>query len=401
MALTTQATVDIEKLVHGGEGLGRLDGQVVLVPYVLPGERVSLISERVKSGLLRGSATEVLQASPERVVPRCEYFTACGGCHLQHAAYGLQLEQKRAILRETLQRLGGIRYTADIPVTSGEPWSYRNRVQLHFKDGKCGFHRAASHEIEPIDHCHISSPMVVETIARLAAAAKRAEWPKFLRSLEVFTNESEVQLTVLESNQPVAARFFEWTKTFLPVAQSAIEYPAAGYVFRISRGSFFQTNRFLIEALVQEAIGGETGGHAVDLYAGAGLFSLPLARSFERVDAIERGGPAFRDLEWNATRDGASRLTIRRASAEEFLRELTTPPELIVADPPRSGLGSETVKELLRLRPARLTVVSCDASTLARDLKKLLAGGFQIAGLRLVDLFPQTYHFETIASLES
>ena len=145
MAHTTQnspAEVEIEKLVYGGDGLARLNGQVVLTPYVLPGEKISLTPERIKAGLLKGTRVQILQPSAERIEPRCEYFMACGGCHLQQAGYDFQLAQKQSILRETLRRIAGVDHSEDIAVIRGEPWAYRNRVQLHFKAGTCGFHKA-------------------------------------------------------------------------------------------------------------------------------------------------------------------------------------------------------------------------------------------------------------------
>lgn len=395
-----RSIVEIEKLVYGGEGLARMDGQVVLTPYVLPGEKVSIDTSRVKNGLLRGTAPEVITAAAERIVPRCEYFGDCGGCHLQHAGYDFQLAQKRGILLETLQRIGGIRHEGEIALISGEPWFYRNRIQLHFERGQSGFHRAGSHEVRPIDHCYIASPLLVEAIGKLRAAVKRPEWPRFLRSLELFTNESELQINVTDSTRPVAARFFDWLKTLLPsFVMGSIEYRVGAHNYRISRGSFFQINRFLIDALVNEAILDAAGEHAIDLYAGAGLFSMPLAGRFTQVDAVERGGPGFRDLEWNAAQNSAANLQAKRAAAEDFLREVEKAPDFILADPPRAGLGKETANQLLRLKAPRLTIVSCDAATLARDLRTLLADGYELKRLALVDLFPQTYHFETVACM--
>ncbi|HMF78621.1 MAG TPA: class I SAM-dependent RNA methyltransferase [Bryobacteraceae bacterium] len=392
--------VDIEKLVYGGEGLARQEGQVILVPFVLPGEKVSVTPERVKNGLMRASTAQVLQRSPQRIEPRCEYFADCGGCHLQQTGHVYQVEQKLAILRETLQRLGSLTYEAEIPAVSGEPWNYRNRVQLHFQDGKSGFHRAGSHDIRSVSHCEIASPLLNQTIALLQGAVRQTEWPKFLRSLEIFSNESQIQITVLDSNRAVAARFFDWTKGFLPPqVDGAIEYQALGHTFRISRGSFFQTNRFLLDQLVNVALGDSSGEHAVDLYAGVGLFTLPLSQRFKTVDAVERGGPAFHDLEWNAAHAGATNIRPRRGSAEEFLPRNEGKPELIVADPPRAGLGPTATAELLRILPPQLTIVSCDPATLARDLRKLLPGGYAVEKITLVDLFPQTYHFETVVHL--
>ncbi|MGA8026704.1 MAG: class I SAM-dependent RNA methyltransferase [Bryobacteraceae bacterium] len=391
-----QATVEIEKLVYGGEGLARLDGQVVLVPFVLPGERVSVTVDRVKTGLLRGALPHVLEPAPQRTPPGCEYFANCGGCHYQHAEYEFQLQQKKAILIETLQRLGGIQFEGEVRVLSGEPWHYRNRIQLHFENAQAGFHKAGSHDLCAIDHCPISSPMLNQAIAKFQAAATQPEWPDFLRSLEIFTNETDVQLNIVDSIRPVAARFFEWCGTFVPLARGAIEYAAAGQMFRISRGSFFQVNRFLADALIGEVLCAGEGSYAVDLYSGVGLFSIPLASRFRRVDAVERGGPPSRDLESNANQSANVRAV--KASAEEFLRGLSDAPDLIVADPPRAGLGRDAINELLRLKPPRLTLVSCDPSTLARDMRKLMPE-YGIERLTLIDLFPQTYHFETVVHL--
>lgn len=390
--------VRVEKLVYGGEGLARMDGQVLLAPFVLPGELIRARARRVKNGLLRASDLHVLEPSPERASPRCEYFATCGGCQYQHANYGYQLQQKAAILCETLQRLGGLEYDREIQIVHGPEWEYRNRIQLHFRDGQLGFHRAGSHDLCAIDHCPISSPKLNEVIGKLVWAAKRPEWPKFLRSLELFTNESDIQLNVIDSTRPVAARFFEWCGTFLNgLAHNTIEYAALGHKFRISRGSFFQVNRHLIDRLVTEVIRDSHGESAIDLYAGVGLFSLPLAGHFEHVQAVERGGSAFRDLEAN-TAHVSDRLRAQQASAEEFLGTLNTAPDVIVADPPRAGLGMQASTELLRLRPRSLRIVSCDPATLARDIRKFTTA-YHIERLTLIDLFPQTYHFEVVTHL--
>jgi 23S rRNA (uracil1939-C5)-methyltransferase len=342
----------------------------------------------------------VLEPAPGRVTPKCDYFGCgkCGGCHYQHFEYPVQVAEKRAILAETLQRQGGFKYEGEINAVTGDPWYYRNRIQLHFEDGIVGYHRAASHEIYPIAHCEISSPVLNDVLRRLQDAVKQQAWPKFLRSLEVFTNESEVQLNVTESNRPVSKRFFDWCKTFLPhVADGPITYEVGAVRFRLSGGSFFQVNRFLVEPLMQQVIGSEEGETAVDLYSGAGLFSIPLASRFKNVTSVERGGSAFRDLEFNARENGV-RIQAHKSSAEEFLRSLGTAPDLLIADPPRTGLGKETTAELLRIGPSKLVIVSCDPTTLARDLRALLPH-YELVNLTLVDLFPQTYHIETVAKL--
>lgn len=392
------ATVEVEKLVYGGDGLARLDGRVILTPFVLPGEQIEVITSRGKGGLLRGRSPRILQPSVHRVLPRCEYFANCGGCHYQHADYDYQLEVRRGILHETLQRLGGITYDGEIGIISGYPWNYRNRIQLHSGERRLGFRKAESHDICPITHCEISSPALNDAIAKLNGAVQRKGWPAFLRTIELFTDEHQMQLSVVETMRPVAARFFTWCESFMPsLTADPLNYKVADHSFRISRGSFFQVNRFLIEALMAEATTGAEGESALDLYAGVGLFSLPLARHFAEVTAVERSAAAYRDLEWNASQ--ASR-NIRTAKipAETYLRELTETPDFILADPPRAGLGKEATDEILRLLPPQLTYVSCDVATLARDIRQL-ASTYTMDRLTLVDLFPQTYHFETVVHL--
>jgi 23S rRNA (uracil1939-C5)-methyltransferase len=394
-------TVRIEKLVYGGDGLARVEGQVALVPYVSRGDLVKIQAQRVNSGLLRAGAPEVLEAAGARVTPRCEYFGwgKCGGCHYQHLAYEVQVSEKKTILAETLQRQGGIHFEGEIKAITGEPWYYRNRIQLHFEDGAVGFRRAGSHQIYPVAHCEISSPVLNEVIRQLRHAVKQSAWPKFLRSLEVFTNESEIQLNVTETSRPVSKRFFEWCQTFLPkLADGAITYEAAGLQFRLSGGSFFQVNRFLVQPLMEEVLGQEEGDSAVDLYSGAGLFSIPLAQRFKRVTSVERGVSAFRDLEMNAPVNGVT-LQARKSSAEGFLATLETSPDLLIADPPRTGLGKQATAELTRIKPAKLVIVSCDPTTLARDLRSLLPY-YELKAVTMVDLFPQTYHIETVAKLQ-
>ncbi len=394
----SEVEVGIEKLVYGGDGLARLNGQVVLIPFVLPGEQVQITTARVKGGVARGNVLQILNEVPGRAVPGCEYFTTCGGCQYQHANYELQLTQKQAILRETLRRLGGIEYEEEISVVSGPQWNYRNRIQLHFRNKRTGFYRAGSHDLCEITHCPISSPVLNEVIGKLQAAARQPQWPDFLQSLEVFTNEDRVQLTIGDSMRPVAARFFDWCGTFIPqLAHEPIEYLAAGHTYRIGLGSFFQVNRFLVDALIKQVAGEAQGQSAVDLYAGVGLFTLPLADRFETVYAVERGGSAFRDLETNA-KQKEGKIQAERGSAEEFLGKLQVAPDLLIADPPRTGLGNATTAEIIRLRVPRMTLVSCDPATLGRDLKTLVPT-YKIERMTLIDLFPQTYHFETIVQL--
>ncbi len=385
----------IEKLVYGGAGLSRVDGQVVLTPLVLPGEQVRAEMERTSSGVQRARLQEVLRASSDRVGPPCPYFGRCGGCHYQHAEYAAQVEIKRGILAETLQHVGKIEPPAKIEAITGEPWGYRNRAQFHIRDRQLGYLEMGSHKLCAIEKCPISSPKINECIGILRKMLKDSRWPKFVTSIEIFTNESQVQLNVRETSQPVARRFFEWCAKEIPgMVPGALEYDG----FRVGGESFFQVNRFLSAPLVEAAIGDAAGTSALDLYAGVGLFSVSLAKKFERVTAVESGTGAVQDCIVNARKAGAELNAVAR-SVDDYLRSLDSAPDFVLADPPRSGLGKIAVARLNELQPARMTIVSCDPSTLARDLAGLLAGGFHLDELTMVDLFPQTFHIEAIAKL--
>jgi 23S rRNA (uracil1939-C5)-methyltransferase len=224
-------------------------------------------------------------------------------------------------------------------------------------------------------------------------------WPQFIRSVEIFTDERQVQLNVIETDQPVAKRFFEWCgETIAGLVGSTLDYEER---FRVGRNSFFQVNRFLVDRLVETAIEGAEGGAALDVYAGVGLFSLALARKFGQVTAVESGASAVRDLEFNAERAGLSNVKAIQKSAEEYLAALEEAPDFVLVDPPRAGLGKAVVARLAELRPRQLTVVACDAATLARDLAGLIGAGYRMERLTLVDLFPQTMHLETVVQLRS
>ena len=387
----------MEKLVFGGEGLGRVDGRVVLAPYVLPGERIRAAPEQEKPGLIRARTLEVLEPAPSRVEPPCPYFGRCGGCHYQHAAYETQLAVKRAILAEELRRVGKLEPPERIEMLSAEPWGYRNRVELHIEGRSLGYREARSHKLCAIDHCPISSPKLNETLATLNRMLHDPRWPRFIRSLELFTDEEQVQLNVTDTARPVARRFFDWCAENIPgLAAGALDYQGS---FRVSRNSFFQVNRFLLDRLVEAAVGPAGGERALDVYAGVGLFTLALAGQFREVTAVESGAAAVRDLLFNAGRAGRANVQAERKTAQAYLDSLQTAPDFLLLDPPRAGLGKSIVRRLAELHPPAITLVACDPATLARDLAGLRLAGYRIEGLALVDLFPQTYHLETVVRL--
>jgi 23S rRNA (uracil1939-C5)-methyltransferase len=382
--LPTEENLTIEKLVYGGEGLARLDGKVVLVPYVAPGESIRADVERVKNDLFRGRVTSIVTPSAARVAPPCPYFLRCGGCQFQHLEYTLQVEQKVAALREVLRRVGKIEYAGEIEAITGEPWAYRNRIQLHVDRGAIGYFEHGSRRLCAIESCPIASPALDRAIAVLNS--HRARLGTFSGAVELFTNETEIQVNVLERVPRSILSAFETIGISDP-----IDYQG----FRVSRDSFFQVNRFLVDALVNSAVANREGGHALDLYAGVGLFSKALADRFQTVTAVESGRSAFRDLTHNL----ADRVAAENTAVEEYLAGVSDRPDLILADPPRSGLGKTVVAELARIQASSVVIVSCDPATLARDLQALMVSGYRIEKITLVDLFPQTFHLEAVVDL--
>lgn len=378
--------VTVERWVYGGDGLARVDGKVVFAPFLLPGERARI----AQRDAMHADLAEILDSSPDRVAPPCPLFTRCGGCHYQHAPYEFQLARKAEILREQLKRVGKIEYSGEIGIVSGPPLGYRNRVQVHLADGKLGYLAPRSHDLVPLESdCPVASPRLNQALGAMRERLKDSRFPRFVKSMELFTNETEVQINVLDTGRPVARWFFDWCES-----AAAIDYTTSLGAFRVSPHSFFQVNRFLVEKLVEAALADLQGESALDLYAGVGLFALPLTKRFAAVTAVEAAGSAARDLDHNV----AGALLVEHERVEDYLGRLKTTPDLILADPPRAGLAKAVASHLNRLAPKHLVIVSCDPATLARDLAAM--PNYSLARVTIVDLFPQTYHLETVVHLE-
>jgi len=428
------------KLIYGGEALGHHMGRAVLVPRVLPGERVEVEEVRTAKGVIHARPLRIFEASPQRVDPPCPYFGRCGGCHYQHLAPELQSTSKQEILRETLRRLGGIDWSQDIPLNAGSPWNYRNQAQFKvaLESGgrvELGFFEAQSHRVYPVEACLIISPRLNAVLAQL----RQPEWASGLAALREIDlvaddRDEEVMITLqVEAGGTIEERFAESLLEKIPGAvcvavefgeagarrsrdrgrnarttsnrtrvlgKPALRYSVGEFSYRLSPGSFFQVSRFLTPALVESMTGDQRGDLALDLYAGVGLFSLPLARRFKRVVAAEANPIAVSDLKANAEAYGLSNLVAAGESTYDFLRRFAQAgPDLVVIDPPRAGVDSGSLKLLAALRPRRIHFISCSPPTLARDLKFLAGHGYHLESLELFDLFPQTYHIEALAKL--
>jgi 23S rRNA (uracil1939-C5)-methyltransferase len=430
--MSDELRISIEKLVYGGDGLAHADGNTVFVPYVLPGEEVRAAAKSKRKKLVWAKLLEVTSASAQREGARCPHFQTCGGCHYQHISAAEQLRLKKEILRETLSRLGGIEWSGAIQEHSAQPYGYRNRAQWAVRNANpraIGYFLPESSVIVPIDECPVLSPLLAKTFGQLQELARSNRLPERALEIEAFADsvDAKISLNVAFERFPKPAK--ELASIFreaLPQIDSLLlaeesrdrfELTGPGYLFheaggfryRVSHLSFFQVNRFLIEDLLQTVIAGARGETAIDLYAGVGFFTLPLTRAFKRAVSVDANLAATRDLHVNAESAGVTVIS-HNEHAEEFLRKTTEKPDFVVLDPPRSGLGAEAAAKLAELGAAEIVYLSCDPSTLARDLAVLTGSKksgdvatastrYEIVDMHLFDLFPQTYHIETLVRL--
>ena len=383
LAHLEQLEVTIEKLVMGGEGLARFEGIPIFVPRSVPGDRLSvrLVQRRPDYG--RAVIVDVLAPGPGRRQPPCPWFERCGGCDLQQIEDELQPRLKAAAVAETLRRIGRLEMPTP-ELVSGAAWAYRARAQLHVASGgdgpaAVGYYARGSRELVPVDCCPILVPELEEALGDIAAALP--EVPP--RRLDL-----------------AAGRDGRWTVA--PVVEGLprgpVETEVGDHTYRFDARTFFQSHRGLLPRLVEIAVGPWRGATACDLYAGVGLFTLPLARRYERTVAVESDPAAARYARLNARherRDGIEVLALR---AEAALARLPAPCDRLLVDPPRKGLGRQVLDGLLELHPERLTYVSCDPPTLARDLGRLTTA-YSVESWALLDLFPQTGHMEAVVQL--
>ncbi len=400
----------IEKAIYGGDGLARVPaGKTVFVPGTLPGELVEANIASDRRSFATGKLDSILEPSPERIVPGCEYVPRCGGCQYQHAGPAYQLRMKLDILKETLAR-AHVQEPEEIGTLAAEPWGYRNRIRLYARGKVVGYRRRGSHDLLPVTHCPIAAPLLEQAIAAMA----RVDHPS--GEVEFFTNGEQLLVSLWpEQNQRAdvlekfagqlhaaipaltGAGLFSRTGRLMHWGERSLTYKVTQQSYQVSVGSFFQVNRFLLSELLNLVAGNRSGQLAWDLYAGVGLFARALP--FENVTAVEAEGFSADDLKINLA-DRQHRVV--RSSTLDFLRNQTAidqKPELIVVDPPRAGLDKEVCAHLARIAAPNIIYVSCDPATLARDLQALLHSGYSVQAMTLVDLFPQTFHLETVTVL--
>jgi 23S rRNA (uracil1939-C5)-methyltransferase len=379
----------------------------------------------------------ITEAMPQRIAALCQHFGQCGGCQLQDIAYEDQLVAKQGMLLDVLHA-AGVSSTPAIEVHRAEPWAYRNRIRLRIHSDNVGYSRRGSNDFLPIDECPIASPLLIRMALRMRDLVREQKlcWPEGVVAMELFTDSEErgVQLsmhtdaivTEVSRNAPTQLRILcdmvrsEFTQLIggglsaaapdktqskrvqatqrVEIArwgESRLMYHVAGNVYRITRNGFFQVNRFLTSEMVKVVVDHRSGHLVLDLFAGAGLFSVPLAMRFDQGIAVEIGEPAVSDLTSHLAAYEGHR--VMHATVQDFLARASVTPDLAVMDPPRAGVSMPALRSLLRVQPHEIVYVSCDAGTFARDAKTLLEGGYTFAAFHLLDLFPQTFHTETIA----
>lgn len=400
-------TIKLEKLTYGGDALGRLpDGRAAFVPFALPGEMVRARVVDEKRGHVRAEPVEVLEASPERITPKCRHFGVCGGCHYQHLPYESQLKAKTEILRDQLRRIGKIENPpVQEMIASPVQWNYRNHIQFHLtKDGKLGYVSVDGRRVVPINECHLPEPEL------------DALWPglQFEPGLGLervslrLGAEGDVML-MLESPEPPELEIEADLSVVHLLGDEAVVMAGDDHVmmevnerpFRVSAGSFFQVNTVMAGKMVThllERLPATPQTTLLDVYCGVGLFSAFFAGRVDRLIGVEVSPAACADF--SANLDEFENVELYQAPAEDVLLHLDLRPDIVIVDPPRAGLEKRVLDALLAQGPRRIAYVSCDPSTLARDAGRLIAGGYRLVEVTPFDLFPQTYHIESISIFE-
>jgi 23S rRNA (uracil1939-C5)-methyltransferase len=413
-SVDTQKTFDLllEKHTYGGDAMGRLDdGRAVFVPFGLPGERVRVRLTHEKRNFARGELVEVLEASPKRIIPRCKHFGACGGCHYQNLPYENQLLAKTEILRDQLIRIGKIENPpVQKIVACPNPWNYRNHVQFHLtKDGRLGYigvGTISAQRIVPISECHLPD------------ASINSLWPQLefepemnIERVSLRAGKDDDLMLVLESDSPEhpeieieaeisVAHVYEDNAVVI-AGNDHIVMHVLDRNFRVSAASFFQVNTVMAEKMVHHLLSClpvSPTTTLLDVYCGVGLFSAFLAPKYEHVIGIESSPSACEDFAVNL--DEFDNVELYEGLAEDIILYLEAKPDVILVDPPRIGLEKLVVDGLLKLDPNAIAYVSCDPSTLARDAARLISGGYRLKDVTPFDLFPQTYHIESISLFE-
>ena len=439
--------ITIEKIVAGGEGLGRRQGHVVFVPRAAPGDRLLVEPVETRRDYVRARIIEIRDPSSERREPPCPFYPLCGGCSLMHMEPAAQVESKRRILIESLRRGGRLEYEDDVIVLEGPESGYRSRARFHIRHLKrarvpwlLGFRERGSHRIVDITHClqiSLQANAVLRELRRwLAEKPDRArnmvsaeilepcdgfsmappggeestsEPGRILLHFVVKRGRSPARSDLQDLVEGARLRGLVVSEEGRPgwrhrLGQSRLVHRVSDLDYRTRVGSFFQVNRYLLDKLVTTVVTPlpSGSGTVVDLYCGVGLFTLPMARAATRVVGVESSSPAILDGRANARRVGLGQVEFVESEAGDYAAHYGFQGvDTVIVDPPRGGLGALVVAALVEHPPRELRYVSCDPAALGRDAGRVARGGLLLQGLVLLDMFPNTHHFETVATFRS
>ena len=403
-------TYEIELTGHsfGGDAIGRLpDGKTAFVPFGIQGEKLLIEITEDKKNYSRGRIKEIITPSEKRIQPRCPHYMECGGCHYQHLAYTDQLDLKQRIVIEQLRRVGKIENPpVQRIVPSSAEWSYRNTVQFHLSlNGKPGYQRAGAYGLIEIKECHLPLPQINSLWPQLELDPEAG-----IQRVSIRCGSDDELLVGLESSQPQPPDFevdfplsVVWLGKEDMLLLSGDDFSlmqVRGRPFRVSAASFFQVNLPQAEAMVEHVLAClkvSKKDLLLDAYCGAGLFSAFLAPQVKELVGIELAESSCNDFAANL--DEFDNVSLYVGAVEEVLPSLKLKPQAVVLDPPRAGLEDAALTALIEANPRQIVYVSCDPSTLARDLRKLMDAGYALESVTPFDLFPQTYHVETITYL--
>lgn len=382
--------VEVVKIIPNGLGLSFAEDLTLFVPLSVPGDKLRVEIAELKGRTAFAGIVEILEPSPERIEPPCPYFGTCGGCDFQQMSYEAQLAAKLGILRDCLKRIAKLGDEVEIGIVPcPEPFGYRIRTQVHADPAsrKIGFYKRQSHDVIEAEQCAVLVPGLDGTVKRIR---ETFEWPAYA-----------------EGTADIEAGFSGGTTSVYsevisePVDQLTFE--AAGSRFSFDARAFFQANGLMVEPLIEAAVGESSGGLAIDLYCGIGLFTIPLAKRFEKVIGVESSRESFRFAEANAAANSVSNAGFVNARVRNFLedqRATVEAADLVIVDPPRSGVQGPALKAIADAAPQFITYVSCNPSTLARDIRSLIDNGYEIEKFTVLDLFPQTHHVEAVVRLK-
>ena len=404
--------VSIEKVVFGGKGLSRLKEKVCFVPFTLPEEVVEVEIKEEKKSICEGFPVDVLEKNPYRVEPKCKYYMQCGGCDFQHINYEKQVEIKKEILEETLQRIGKINKDTDKVIPSANPFNYRNRVQFKFDGKNFGFYKLKTNEVVDIESCDIADENINNLIPTLKNLAKNNPHVEELHIFHPPDNKPTLKIVLKENlfmNIENLLDTFAGIGVYIGNKRVKLEgksftfYRAGKFNYRVSIDSFFQVNKYQLENIVDEVISEipKDSQCIGDIYCGVGLFTLPASKKAEKVFGIEASKSAVKDAQYNVKVHNIGNAKFYQKVVEKSADIIFGyNPDTLIFDPPRTGIPKNIIQKLLQLKSLkRIIYVSCNPSTASRDIN-LLSEKFELKKVKLIDMFPQTHHIESIFVLD-